>query len=425
MFWKKEKKEDSQSLPLDKQVETSHQRILDRNLKFSLDFRIGISLFMFPMFLLYSWFNGIGVANALPISITILAYGIANVIGKLLVNSGKSYGKFMGYFIPCFEILLVSSALKWLNPFGPPLLFFGSDNVLFAVILANAALHTNRHQIAFVTTFLCVVHFGFQLSELTPEVRTKYATTDLFQLINPFEFAWYSFYYALMGVAMYFKTRESEAISDDIRDIWIPKILGGAYGDMTDSESVPSTETHSIFAVTQHPDKYIGADYFRAEKVGNKLALVVGDVVSHGLNVSQGALVCLSAFSALENKDPRRVLEAINRALIPIKQEHGGETFAMAFMFHPDGTVEYNGYLDELCIMRVSKGEVIRIEAAREGELLGKNKDHVIPQNKTLKMYDHDNLVVLTDGAKNGDEEDDKTSVIVTYFSGKKRRKKL
>lgn len=267
-------------------------------------------------------------------------------------------------------------------------------------------------------------HFGLSWYKYDSAFQKMYAATNVFSAINKQEFIWFSIYYLFVGLLLSRKTIEIDAVDEDIKNIWIPKIVGGAYQDVIQADGFFENNHYSIFSVTQMPEKFVGSDFYRVESTGDILAVVVGDVTSHGLNVSQGALMALSAFMASDHKDPFKVLHRINKVLFPVKREHGGETLAISMLLKPDGEIIYNGILDKITILRYSKAkelkdkgiDLVNEDVITEGFILGKEHSIKIPKNKSMQLNPGDNLVILTDGAANGDIDDDRTSVIITYF---------
>lgn len=200
----------------------------------------------------------------------------------------------------------------------------------------------------------------------------------------------------------------------DIQNLWIPKIVGGAYKDIVSDESDLIHHDYTIYCVTNRPEKFVGSDFFKFDvHEDNEISLVVGDITSHGLNVSQGALVALTAYNIADKKNPKKVIENIHKALMPIKKEHGGETLALAILLKENGLIIYNGVVDQLKIFNVDEKKEIQLPT--NGTLIGKSAFFKAKENMTYTMNSGDNLIILTDGATNNDREDDKTSIIITY----------
>ncbi len=171
------------------------------------------------------------------------------------------------------------------------------------------------------------------------------------------------------------------------------------------------TEDFCIYSRTKFSDINAGGDFYRVESRGDYIMLIAGDVVSHGMVVSQGALVCLSAFRAVETDDPKLILEAINRALLPIQKEFGGETFAFVMKLEKSGMCTYNGLIERATLLSIDGKTTVNLQTY--GSILGK-LDSFIGENLYFRMKDGDNLVLLTDGAANQDADDDQTSIIIS-----------
>lgn len=282
-------------------------------------------------------------------------------------------------------------------------------------------MHGNRAQVIFTSIIVAVAHFALSVYKYDQAFLRDFGGTLITRVINYQEFFWFSVYYIFIGLLLCRKSIEISSTDEDIKNIWIPKIVGGAYQDVMSIDNFYENDHYSVFSVTQMPEKFVGSDFYRIDSYGDMVSIVIGDITSHGLNVSQGALMALSAFLATDRKDPGLILHRINNVLFPVKREHGGETLAMAFLLKPDGEVIYNGILDRITILRHSKDKdkqsILEFQktVATEGFILGKDKEVKIPNNKNIKLFSGDNLVILTDGAANNDVDDDRTSVIITY----------
>ena len=321
--------------------------------------------------------------------------------------------------MPSIETVLVCTAII-LNPMHHYAIYFdATSNLMFVMIISLSALQSNRIQVIITSATTAISHLIVALIYY-PEFLKSHAKSDLLTLINGWEFVWFSVYICVIGYMVAQKTREGEAMTLDMRNVWIPKIVGGAYRDLMSSNGVADIETpyYSIFSETTFSEKFVGGDFYRVDIRGDNIMMVVGDVVSHGMNVSQGAIACLSAFQAMPSTDPKDIITAINSVLLPIKSEHGGETIAIALCLQTDGTIVYNGYAEKFTLMR-SRNDILETEDPEmAGILLGKNSNFTPSENKTLKLEIGDSLVILTDGAANNDHEDDKTSVVLTYYGG-------
>lgn len=362
---------------------------------------------------------GVKFFDSLFMFVAALTYLAINVIAIQKSSLAIQYTKIAGYIIPTLEILIINFLIAIANPIQSKyLIYFGAENLLYAIIIALSSLQGNKFHSIYTAAITAVSHFT--LSWIAYDnFKKEFANAGvLFIYINYVEFFWFSFYYIIIGAILSKKAVEFDALNYDIEHLWIPKIIGGAYKDIMQPDGNYENEHYSIFSVTQMPEKYVGSDFFRIETMDNgDIAMIVGDITSHGLNVSQGALMALSVFISSESKNPRLVLNRINKVLYHVKKEHGGETLAIALILKPDGTVIYNGILDKIFVMR-AKQNAAQIALETEGKLLGKNPDYDdIPENKEIKLDSGDNLVILTDGASNADMSDDRTSVIISYYN--------
>lgn len=207
----------------------------------------------------------------------------------------------------------------------------------------------------------------------------------------------------------------AQSINRVTREMWLPKVMSGAYWNLMSDDGNFSTDEFCVYSRTEFSDVNAGGDFYRAELRGDNIVLIVGDVVSHGFVVSQGALVCLSAFAATDTDDPKLILEAVNRALLPIQKEYGGETFAFVMKLEKSGVCMYNGLVERATLLPMGGQTTINLQTY--GSILGK-ADSFIGENLYFRMNDGDNLVLLTDGAANQDETDDKTSIIISKNIG-------
>jgi len=319
----------------------------------------------------------------------------------------------IGYALPTIQTTFLFWLTQWLVPSRNEAIFFGLQKLVFVVQLMFVALIGTSRHVKYATVLVCMMSWASAYVAFDDRFVGVYGKTSVMVYVNKWAFIHMVIHYMMIGWVLSRKTKELEALDSDIRNIWIPKVIAGAYQNMIKPDGYITHGHYSILSLTRFPDKYIGADYVRCKAVGDDMIVLVGDVVSHGLNVTPGASLCMNVLSVLRTRNPRRVIEGINAALLDIDKENGGETLAICLRLRPDGTVVYNGLLDKICIVRMATGEEEKVEC--NGRFLGKDPGYIVPPSHTIKLNPGDNLVVLTDGAANRDRDDDQTSVVISY----------
>lgn len=399
-------------MPLEQQIDTAYQKSLTHNLKFAITARLVLVHVLLFVTAITSVSLGHNPVEFKWIFLIVSVYLCINGLSLKYLDVVSRLNKYTGYIVPLIEVSLLAVSTQFANPENRYLIFFGAENILYTLIIGLTILHANKTQILTTTVVVAAVHLGLTFYNYDGEFITNYGNANVLHIVNPQEFIWFSVYYLLLGYILSRKVAEDIAKADDITHIWIPKIVGGAYKDLLKEDGFLETPAYSVMSITQFPDKYVGADYVKTKMIGEDLVLLVGDVVSHGINVSQGAALCMAAFSAIHTRNPRRVLQAINSVLLEISKEHGGETLALCLRLSKDGEVVYNGILDRIQIVHMD-ATVDTVETT--GKLLGKDEHYVPPPNLSLKLKPGEHLVILTDGAANADATDDQTSIVISY----------
>lgn len=397
-------------LPLARQIESAFAAARERNFRIVQTIRLIIS----GLFLLTIAITE--VINKPPLLDYLLLYGagliylVINIIAKRLFHISRRYRLLAGYIIPILEIILLSASVCIANPAGSYLIFFGAENILFVLILILISLHGDYWQVISACVLVAISHLLLSLAVYN-NYKIFHLDPTALHFVNTEEMIWFSVYLAICGWVLSYKAKEIDALDQDMRNIWIPRIISGAYSNLFDGNSSYDFSSYRIHSKATFAEKYVGADFVKVKNHGKDILVLIGDVVSHGINVSQGATVCMSAFNAVESRDPKKILMILNRVLLDIEKDNGGETLAICLRLRPDGTVIYNGFLDKFSVTRNG----VEVDIPTTGKLLGKDPNYEPHENGILKLNAGDYLSILTDGASNADNNDDQTTVVVTY----------
>jgi serine phosphatase RsbU (regulator of sigma subunit) len=146
-------------------------------------------------------------------------------------------------------------------------------------------------------------------------------------------------------------------------------------------------------------------------------ALIIGDVIGHGLNRSPGAIIAMAAFKSCYTTDPVYVQETINRVLVDVDKSSGGKAICLSIRLMENGIIEYSGKIDSFTL--VEKENVRSISLSSKGEILGIQPLLLVTEKSVISMNVGDSLYLKTDGIH--DLQDDKTVVIITRLSDEER----
>lgn len=204
-----------------------------------------------------------------------------------------------------------------------------------------------------------------------------------------------------------------------VRKIVTNKVMIGVYSDLSKRDGVEEHGRWSLFSICVPAESYVSADCVATKEEGSSLIVMVADITSHGVNVSQGAVVAMSAFhAAMGEQDPARLILMMDNALWNVSRDNGGEGLAIVLKLSYNGTVTWAGDLGtNMWLMRHGGGaESLKTSGFSLGK--GNYSGDKTPKERTVKLLPGDQIVVVSDGAETSDPNDDKTTVIMSYHGG-------
>jgi hypothetical protein len=199
-----------------------------------------------------------------------------------------------------------------------------------------------------------------------------------------------------------------------VKNLIIEKIITKAHYKLLAKEGFNEVDNWHL-DITHIPSELLGADfvaYKKSNKNAKDIMVTIGDVTSHGLDVSPVAYACLSIFHGIYTDDVTLILNDIDRIVKKLGNKLGGTTLCVVLKLKPDGKVIFNGSLNT-AISLVKTKEIVDIY--HDGHILGKNNSVLDFKEKELKLKPGESLVLATDGFAENDYSDDMTQLIITY----------
>ena len=150
------------------------------------------------------------------------------------------------------------------------------------------------------------------------------------------------------------------------------------------------------------PAEEVGGDYYDVLNTNGIITIGIGDVTGHGLESGLLMLMTQTAvrtLKELEERDPVRFLDALNRTIYHNVQRMGSErNLTLAILNYSQGRVNVSGQHEETLVVRAG-GEVERIDTIDLGLPIGLDDDIVdFIDHKTIDLNPGDGLVLYTDG---------------------------
>lgn len=241
-----------------------------------------------------------------------------------------------------------------------------------------------------------------------------------FQKVDPlFQIFVWSLYYFLQGALIsfpfyLFRKQQSMALNAKTENI-----VARPYYDLCLEDGQHLVGDYLINKVSSSND-VIGADFTSMKPtIADHCygALIIGDVIGHGLNRSPGAIIAMAAFKSCYTTDPVYVQETINRVLVDVDKSSGGKAICLSIRLMENGIIEYSGKIDSFTL--VEKENVRSISLSSKGEILGIQPLLLVTEKSVISMNVGDSLYLKTDGIH--DLQDDKTVVIITRLSDEER----
>jgi hypothetical protein len=285
--------------------------------------------------------------------------------------------------------------------------------MVFFYIIIQTSLQGNYLQTIFSTVLVSVSAYLFFISN--PVINFKNPTSIVLHHFNSISYFVYLFF---GGILLSVKNYIRDESLKNVRDLIIKKIVTKAHLKLLSSNGEHIEGNWSIISEITHSEM-LGADFVSIKNNHNgSINVVIGDVTSHGLDVSPIAYACLSIFHAVQTDNPQIILADMHKLVNKLGKKLSNGFLAIVFKLHPDGRIDYNGTLATPLELYVNNTIT---ELKTEGFIIGKNDNNTpnVFDNKYIILKENESLSIKTDGNYNLSSNDDCSSLLIKYL-GKK-----
>lgn len=322
----------------------------------------------------------------------------------------KSHMTFWGYILPTFDVV-IASVFMIDNITNDHVMM--SAYIIYAVSIALTSLqahwrYTIYSGILCILSFIYIVAY-FNINNIKNGINLNNGVYD-FILIN--------FYYVVLTSVLSIKNFVRDRSFDEARNIAFEKYVTGAHLALLPTNGVHEFRNWEIRTMINHSE-IIGADFIGIKEEENDKSIIVaiGDVISHGMDISPIAYACLSVFHGSYSVSPTNILKDINRVTKKIGKKNGGETLVLVLRLQDNGEIVYNGMIGTDMIFIPGEDSAETSKALdTNGFILGKNDaDPSFFKDKHIKLLNKDKIILYTDGLDDHQLSDDFSQVIITY----------
>jgi len=382
-----------------------------REIRFSIIFRI---LFTLIVYLLYVnlFLHLKEYVYLLLFSGVVISYVI---IYSNIFLSKELYDKNIGYALSIIDILYVFISL-WLGcGFFNKYVYLDSINIILIYVIIQTSLQGSYLQTLFSSLLVSTFSILF-FSYFHPKMNTLNNAEVV--VFHAFDTLSYAIYFLFAGIILSIKNYIRDESLKNVRDLIIKKIVTKAHLKLLSSNGEHLEGNWSISSEITHSEM-LGADFISIRNNSNgTINVVIGDVTSHGLDVSPIAYACLSIFHAVQTDDPQIILTDMHKLVNKLGKKLSNGFLAMVFRLHPNGRIDYNGTL--ATPLECSRNNTI-VELDTDGFIIGKNNINVpnVFKNKRVVLKNSNTLSIKTDGYYNPSSNDDTSFLLIKYL-GKK-----
>lgn len=401
-----------ESQPLTEQIKQIRSNASIREIRFSILFRI---IFTILIYLLYLFLFLIlqEYINLFILSFTVILY---ITIFYNIFNSENIYSKDIGYFLSIIDVIFVFFSLwtgcNFFNKYG----YLDSINIILVYIIIQTSLQGNYTQTLFSSILVSFFSFLFFIY-FQPKISSGFNNANLI-IIHQFDIVCYSIYFLFGGIILTIKNYIRDESLKNVRDLIIKKIVTKAHLKLLSSNGEHIEGNWSIESEISHSEM-LGADFISIKNNPNgTINVVIGDVTSHGLDVSPIAYACLSVFHAVQTDDPQIILTDMHKLVNKLGKKLSNGFLAMVFRLHPNGRIDYNGTL--ATPLECNRYQLIT-ELDTDGFIIGKNNANApnVFKNKRVILKKDNSISIKTDGYYNPLSNDDTSFLLIKYL-GKK-----
>jgi len=383
---------------------------------FSLLIRICIALALFLIIVLDIYFGLHNFQQGIQLFGILAAYTVTIFFFLYKTQNFKEVQNLRNLFDLSYvtmEIVAVYIAIL-LFPINKASIYTNSlSSFWFTLIVLS--VFTGKWYYGFYTGFLVGMFNGSFLFWYQDIQETFKANgMDFNNIVPKFQVVMKSIYYFITGALVsfpfwLFNKQQSLAININAENI-----IARPYYELYMQEDNEQIGEYLITKIITSSD-IVGADYVSLKKLNDEEAnIIIGDTIGHGLNRSPGAIITMSAFMSAEDTDPLNLQRCINRVLNKVSKDSGGKTYCLSLHLQKNGLIEYAGKLESLKLV-YKNGTYVDLK--QNGEILGLTEELNYTEKNTVRLQPGDMLIAQTDGVVFGDEEDDKTTVMISRIN--------
>lgn len=400
-----------ESLPLTEQIKEIHKNASIREITFSIKFRIILASFIYSLYLILSIYIQDIQIIIIFLSFMVLAY--ISILFSIIKNRNILSNE-IGYIIPTLDTFAVFICLWIGSSFFNIYTYLDSINIILILIIILTSLQSNYAQTLYssiIVSLFSLIYFTY----CDPK-RTIKSINPVNLILVHFDTISYSIYFLFGGIILSVKNYIRDYSIQNVRDLVIKKIVTKAHLKLLSSNGEHIEGNWSINSEIIHSEM-LGADFISIKNNPNgTINVVIGDVTSHGLDVSPIAYACLSIFQGVQTDNPQVILTDMHKLVNKLGRKLSNGFLAVVFKLYPDGQIEYNGTLATPLIVTKS-GKTINL--LTKGFIVGKTNSPDTYKNKKIKLKKEDSVCINTDGYYNKTSADDVSMLQIKYLGEK------
>ena len=399
-----------ESQPLTEQIKEIHKNASLREIRFSVIFRIVFSILIYILYLIL----GIYIVEVQILNLYLTF--ILSIYFCILINIyiyKNIMGNFIGYLMPSIDTLFIFTCLWISSDFHNKFMYLHSINIILMYIIIQTSLQGNYKQTLYSGVLVSIFSYMYFIIFDPMYYTRKLNATNI--ILTQFDILNYSLYYLFGGIILAIKNYIRDSSIKNVRDLIIKKIVTKAHLKLLSSNGEHIENNWSIKSEIIHSEM-LGADFISIKQSPDGVVNVsIGDVTSHGLDVSPIAYACLSIFHGVQTDNPQIILTDMHKLVNKLGKKLSSGFLAMVFRLHPNGRIDYNGTL--ATPLEINKqGKIISLST--EGFIIGKNEYNApnVYKNKRIVMKKDDTLSIKTDGYYNLSVKDDISILEIKYL---------
>lgn len=242
----------------------------------------------------------------------------------------------------------------------------------------------------------------------------RYNIQLLHEIIGWLNCVAYNLIFIVIGIFLYNEHGSRYSLIDTIIYKYVDKVITGAHKALSAHNGTHVFNGWQVYTtITSAKDALLGSDFVSLRQNQNGTVTgIIGDIISHGIDTSQGAFACLASFLSARTTKPSTMIKDLNSMLSNISAEYGGEGHVLVFTLHKS-SISMHGSA-EIDVGYVSQTRGIMKKIKVENYILGKGKNTDDFDTVDVIMEPGDMIILKTDGWENLDTDDDRTLVVIT-----------